>query len=247
MAVIEQSTAPGAEDGIIRCPRCRVRAGQQWGDLVVAYGAGGIQPFADEALSDRPEVSGVGFRTAPAKWRSAHCSGCDRKTLWRDGENVYPVTSAAPPPHALMNPEVRDLYEEAGQVLPHSRRAGAALVRAALEKLLCELDDDAPASARLDDRIARISKRVSTPLAELLDVIRFLGNSSLHGDTDAELVVMYLDGESDADKIAELLFDAINDLIDELIARPAATQELWSKLPPGVQDTIRKKRAQESK
>jgi hypothetical protein len=43
-----------------------------------------------------------------------------------------------------------------------------------------------------------------------------------------------------------MLFDAINDLIDELVARPAAAEELWKKLPQGVQEMINKKRAREA-
>ena len=46
-----------------------------------------------------------------------------------------------------------------------------------------------------------------------------------------------------ADDIAELLFDAINDLVDELVARPAATRSVWDKLPAGVRATIERKRS----
>lgn len=146
-----------------------------------------------------------------------------------------------------MDPGVRRLYDEAGQVLPLSRRAGAALIRAALEKQVRLLDPDAPKGSRLDDHIARLADRVSTPLGELLDVIRHVGNAALHGNDDDDLVVMYLSENEGADEIAELLFDAINDLVDELVARPKKTAALWDKLPAGVKQTIERKKQQTQK
>lgn len=182
-----------------------------------------------------------------SQWFSAHCQGCDQKTLWRNDRNVFPVTSIAPSPHELMDLEVKILFEEAGRVLPLSRRAGAALVRAALEKQIRLLDPDAPKGTRLDDHIARLSSKVSTPLGELLDVVRHVGNASLHGSENDELVIMYLADSEGADDVAELLFDAINNLVDELVARPAAASALWAKLPDGVKETIERKRSAHSR
>ncbi len=227
---------------ILTCPRCKSPAQQIWGQ--VHWGDRGVEAFYDEADRDRPKrTSGGRSYPVSSKWKVAHCQGCDQKTLWRDDVNVFPLASAAPAPHSLMAPEIKSLYEEAARVLPLSRRAGAALIRAALEKQVKALDADAPKGSRLDDRIARLSSRVSTPLGELLDIIRHVGNASLHDDGDDDLVLMYLSGNNGADDIAEMLFDAINDLVDELVARPSATRALWEKLPEGVRQTIERKRS----
>lgn len=155
---------------------------------------------------------------------------------------VYPLASTAPAAHDLMPADVRELYEEARQVLPVSRRAGAALVRAALEKLIKQLDSDAGDKAHLDERIARLQARVSAPLGQLLDVVRYLGNEALHvADDQTELVYIYLNDSEPG--VAEMLFDGVNDLVDELIARPGAIAGLWSRLPAGVRDSIERKRA----
>ncbi|MEV4737159.1 MULTISPECIES: DUF4145 domain-containing protein [unclassified Microbacterium] len=248
MSVAASRTNPGQEEAIIECPRCRVRAQQVWGDLTVYRPKVGSEKFFDEAAKDfRSErwIDGS-VHDVSGKWRTAHCQGCDQKTLWRDGVNVYPITSVAPAPHPRMDSDVKALFEEAGRVLPISRRAGAALVRAALEKQVRLLDSDPPRGTRLDDHIARLSSRVSTPLAELLDVIRHVGNASLHGAEGDDLVVMYLSDDEAADEIAEMLFDAINDLVDELVARPEKTSALWDKLPSGVKQTIERKRQGQS-
>ncbi|WP_433584578.1 DUF4145 domain-containing protein [Microbacterium hydrocarbonoxydans] len=244
MSVLDLPTAPGREAAVIQCPRCKVRAQQVWGQLSFHRPKSPQEPFHDEAAVDvRTEqwIDGS-TRSVQSKWRVAHCQGCDQKTLWRDGVNVYPITSIAPAPHPRMDTDVKTLFEEAGRVLPLSRRAGAALVRAALEKQVRILDLDAPKGARLDDHIARLSTRVSKPLGELLDVIRHVGNAALHGSENDDLVIMYLSDDVAADEIAELLFDAINDLVDELVARPEKTSALWSKLPDGVRATIERKR-----
>ncbi|MGP6203906.1 DUF4145 domain-containing protein [Microbacterium sp. F2] len=194
-----------------------------------------------------PDVKSLVPRTdfSPT-WRAAHCQACGRSSVWRDDQVIYPRASAAPAPHPEMPEPVRALFVEAGEVLSISRRAGAALVRAALERLLRIV---APTSSRakLDTRIAELKPRVSSSLGELLDVVRFLGNESLHADEDGsnELVFMYLDEAHDAG-ISELLFDAINDLVDELIARPAQTRELWQKLPEGVRAAIERKKRSDS-
>lgn len=230
-------------DRILRCPRCKVRAHQIWGRVKIAPPERDYEEFFDEATKDQPATFSMGLsHREPSVWFGAHCQGCDQKTLWRDDVCVFPLTSSAPAPHEQMPTEVKSLYEEAGRVLPISRRAGAALVRAALEKLIKILDPEAPQRAPLDERIARLSSRVSTPLGELLDVVRFVGNASLHGSGDEELVYLYLDNSDGTDDISEMLFDAINDLVDELVARPASTKTLWDKLPAGVKKSIEQKR-----
>ena len=231
---------------IIVCPRCGVQAQQEWSWVILSDDeyATSAEVFFDEAANDR-EFDEESLSYSASEWRAAHCQGCDQKTLWRNGTNVYPQSASAPAPHPDMSASAAQLYEEARQVLPLSRRAGAALARAALETQLRILDPGAPKGARLDDIIGRVAARVSTPLSERLDIIRHVGNKSLHdsGGQD-DLVYLYLGDSDGADEIAELLFDAMNDLVDELITRPARTSDFWSKLPDSVRDSIQRKRAE---
>ncbi len=149
---------------------------------------------------------------------------------------IYPRAQLGGPPHPDMPGEVRDLYEEAASVAPVSRRAGAALARATVERLIKLLDPDAPRKAdKLDHRIERIRGRVSPPVAEMLDVVRVTGNKALHVEDDpAELVVLALD-DKEGPQLLELLLDTANDLVDELITKPKTTSTYWAKLPPGIQ------------
>jgi uncharacterized protein DUF4145 len=112
--------------------------------------------------------------------------------LWRHDQLVYPPARLVTQPHPDMPSEVRVLYEEAAAVGPVSRRAGAVLARATVERLIKHLDPDAPKGANLDKRIERIKARgVSTSVGEMLDVVRVTGNHALHvDDQPGELVVL---------------------------------------------------------
>jgi hypothetical protein len=139
-----------------------------------------------------------------------------------------------------MPDDARELFEEAAAVVDLSRRAGAALARASLEKLLKGLYPDEPKTARLDDYIARAIQELSTPLGMLLTSLRHIGNKSLHvEDEQDDIVALYL-GEVD-EGIVEILFASINDVVDELVTRPRQATALWGLLPEGVRKAVDEK------
>jgi hypothetical protein len=133
-----------------------------------------------------------------------------------------------------MPPSVRELYDEAAAVAPVSRRAGAALARATIERLLKHLDPEAPKRASLEKRIDLIEARVSTTLRELLDIVRITGNGAVHVDDEPEEIVSFALNDKEGAALLELLLDAANQLVDELIARPRNTRTLWDRLPEFV-------------
>lgn len=151
---------------------------------------------------------------------------------------IYPLRSAGGPAHPDMPEAVRELYDEAAAVAAVSRRAGAALTRAMVERLIKDLDPDAPKNAKLNERIERLHRQVSTPLGKLLDVVRVVGNGALHvDDKPDELVVIAMD-DTTGPPLIELMLQAANDLVDELITHPKTVQDLWDKLPTGVKATL---------
>lgn len=173
-----------------------------------------------------------------SRWKAAKCGSCNQCSIWFDSQMVYPHRHLGAPPHPDMPAQVRSLYQEAAAVAAVSRRAGAALARATIELLLKKIDPAAPNNARLDGRIQRIQRSVSTPLTQLLDVVRFTGNKMLHiEDQPAELVVLALDDE-EGPQLVEHLLEATNDLVDELITRPRRANELWDRLPEAVRTNI---------
>lgn len=210
------------------CPNCGAFAQQDW------VGLG----YADQHSMWCPLKAVQHEELYKSRWRAAECGSCCQWSIWFDEQMVYPHHHLGAPPHQDMPADVRALYQEAAAVAAVSRRAGAALARATIELLLRVIDPDAPDDARLNKRIERIQGRVSTSLAQLLDVLRFTGNKMLHvEDQPAELVVMALDDE-EGPQLVEYLLEATNDLVDELITRPRRANELWDRLPQGVKTSI---------
>jgi hypothetical protein len=176
--------------------------------------------------------------TIVSRWQCAQCQSCINWSIWLDGVMVYPHARRGPAPHADMPQAARVLYQEAAAVATASLRAGAAMARAVVERLVKEIDDEAPARANLETRIGRLRPRVSTPLAQLLDVVRVTGNGALHSD-DSDIVVFALD-DQEGPAVFALLLEAANGLVDELITKPRVVSEVWNKLPQAIRDKSQK-------
>ncbi len=229
--VPEDSHRPELDKDGFDCPQCGRWSHQVWDGLQFMIAGStrrvvlpGEDPYQNDCLC----------------WQISVCQRCEQPSLWRHDQLVYPRTRLVTQPHPDMPRAVRVLYEEAAAVGPVSRRAGAALARATVERLIKHLDPDAPKGANLDKRIERVKARgVSTPVGEMLDVVRVTGNHALHvDDQPGELVVLALD-DQDGPQLLELFLELVNDLVDELITKPATTRALWDKLPEGVKFQLR--------
>ncbi|MEO3939799.1 DUF4145 domain-containing protein [Paenarthrobacter nicotinovorans] len=237
--------SPTFLESSFNCPRCGALAAQEWFELFSKQM--GVQ--GSQRLRDKPTVA-VSASGEPnlinADWMAARCFACKDHSLWRKGELVYPDPSIAPVggehlPHEDMPEDATELFREAVAVLPFSRRAAAALCRASMECLVKFIDPDCPKQTSLDVRLVRLEERMSTSTAQLLNVLRHVGNTALHGarDEDASATI-YLD-ETDG-TIAETFFLVINTLVDELITRPRLSKELYGSLPPSVRAAYEAKR-----
>ncbi|MFT4284300.1 MAG: DUF4145 domain-containing protein [Protaetiibacter sp.] len=253
------------------CPVCGAFAQQHWGQLVEWDPEEGARGFVDGPGSVEhdegrfPRLGGnvfVNYREPTqeqlypgqavgegdeelpesAEWAFARCARCSFVTIWRGDRLIYPAASRMPHAHPDMPDDARSLYEEAREVFAVSPRAGAALARAALERLLRTIDQDAPARATLEVRIDRVLAEVSQPLGKMLTVIRHVGNESLHvQDEPDELTLLVLSDEQTEN--AELLFAAINGLVEELITKPAAYEALYDRAPQNVRDRVERARS----
>ncbi len=259
--------SPARDKTAFDCPVCGAFAQQHWQEMVEWNEELGTLPFwdgprpAELAESRMPWLGNIfehhqepspeelaGEADAgedelpPALWAFARCARCSFVTIWRGDLLVYPATSRMPLARTDMPAAARALYEEARAVYEVSPRAGAALARAALERLLREVDPDAPARSNLEARIQRVSGEVSLPLARMLTVIRHVGNQSLHVKDDVDEVTVLVLSQEQAD-IAAMLFEAINELADELITKPAERDALFGLVPESVRERIEKEQA----
>ncbi len=200
-------------------------------------------PFAGEFDDERPPFEDPKADwVVGSTWASAQCQRCRKASIWRDDVMVYPSGKGGPAPHEDMSASARALYEEARAVVPISRRAGAAMARATLEFVLRELDPEAGEKATLNARIENVRPRVSSGLIEILDVIRYAGNESVHvGDSTDDVIVLVLDERTT--ELIDFLFESINDLVDELHTKPSRQRGLAQSLPESVRAGIEQRRA----
>lgn len=225
------------------CPRCGALAAQEWGDLHVPSGRGGFKPLVDSQRMVTTGVTGARFVSPP--WSASKCYACKDHSIWLLGSLAFPDPQSARlagvhAPHEEMPGDAAELFREAVSVLPFSRRAAAALCRASMERLVKFLDPDCPRRTKLDERLARLEGRVSTPTIDLLNVLRHVGNTALHGEQDGDgSATIYID--EDDETIAETFFLVINTLVDELITKPRRSADLYGTLPESVRNAYEAK------
>lgn len=150
---------------------------------------------------------------------------------------MFPLTQVGDLPSTDMPPSIRELYEEAATVAAVSPRAGAALARATVERLIKHLDTEAKPGDTLEKRIERLKLRVSSDLRTMLHVVRITGNDILHSAEPGALALMALD-DTEGPQLLSLLLETANDLVDELITRQQTVQALHNKLPEWVQEKL---------
>jgi hypothetical protein len=145
---------------------------------------------------------------------------------------IYPQVGGAPPPHEEMPPQIREIYEEARGVLPASPRASVTLLRVVLEGLLKEAGYR---QERLADRLekAREDGKLSASTYKLAETLRYAGNAAAHYEP---WKIDPSQGEEDREMVYHL-FDFVNDVMEELIARPRRHEEVIRK----INEKVRKK------
>lgn len=162
----------------------------------------------------------------------ARCTAsmCAKYSIWRDGMMVYPLQRQGEKPHADMPDDVLAIYNEAREVAPISRKSAAGLLRLALQMLVDELESG---SAGIDKKIgALVQKGLDPQVQKAMDVLRVVGNESVHPGQ--------IDLEAD-DELLPALFNLVNIIVEQVIARPKHIGGLFAKLPESKLAAIEKR------
>lgn len=230
------------------CPRCGAFAAQEWRELLhereTNYGNAEFDEVRD--VGDEVWTEEHDDEEALGKlWEASLCSGCNEHSLWIEGKLAFPTIrtdASVPDPSADMPDDARELYLEAAAVLPHSRRAAAALCRASLERLARHLTPELKGK-NLDGRLLALSKRTTGSTTRALLFIRHVGNTALHGAKDGdESAVIYLDAPED--DVVGMLFVTIVELVNELITRPRIIERSFELVPVQVREDFERKAAE---
>lgn len=226
------------------CPRCGVVAQQKWypllydpedrialiSKLAFDISTARIKGYSGELLDQLTRAPQLLAGLAPVNESNnylniAFCQHCRRFTLWLGKVMIYPQTGEAPPPHQDMLPQIRELYEEARGVLPASPRASAALLRVALEGLL---EEAGYKQERLADRLKKAHEdgKLTADTYKLAEALRYAGNAAAHYEP---WKIDPSQGEEDQEMVHHL-FVFVNEVAEELIAKPKRLEEMRQKL-----------------
>ncbi len=170
------------------CPHCGVDAQQTWQD-------------ADFPARGTGEVDTALMR--------AQCVLCGGRSYWISGEMVWPHPTLGLPGPDDLPEDLRALYDEARAVAPISPRAGAALLRLLVDRLIASLG--AP-DGTLSERISSLAAggQLPTQVVEGLTAVRVHGPAALPpGEIDP-------DAEDDAGAVL-LLWRLVDAIVDTTI------------------------------
>ncbi|MEH7028691.1 DUF4145 domain-containing protein [Bacillus wiedmannii] len=208
---MEQTTIPTFYQESFCCPYCSIVAAQTWEQVEIH------NPIINDYICiENLHIS--------------ECAHCKEYSIWCKKEMVYPLKSLAPAPHLDMPLDIIDDYNEAANILQHSPRGAAALLRLALQKLMKSLGET---GNHIDSDIkSLVQKGLPVQVQQALDILRVIGNESVHpGSLDMK----------DNHEIALKLFELINIIVQNQITQPKEIAALFTSLPEGKRKAIAKR------
>jgi hypothetical protein len=186
---------PEFQKTAFNCPFCNAYSKQTWHDLT----------YSNRYLSN-------GY--------VCFCSHCGEYLIWRDGKMVSPDFAGIEPPNNDLSDDIKADYEEAASILQKSPRGAAALLRLAIQKLCKELGEE---GKNVNTDIKNLAaKGLSLAVQKSLDVVRVIGNDSVHpGQIDLR----------DNMETAKALFKLVNLIAEKMITEPKEVEKIYDSLP----------------
>lgn len=169
--------------------------------------------------------SGLGYRIA-------RCSRCKDISIWDNVSEsmVYPRVVLAPHPHEDMPDDCKQDYLEAREIAGFSSKGAAALLRLCVQRLMPHMNAE---GKNINENIKDLVKKGLSPeIQQALDFVRVIGNEAAHPGT------ILID---DKPEIVNSLFQLINFIVEDRIARPKKIKEMFESLPQGAKDSVRKR------
>lgn len=158
------------------------------------------------------------------------CAHCSKMCFWFEKRMIIPSAAPVPVHHEDLPSECIPEYDEARDIVGRSPRAAAALMRLCIQKLLASLGCK---GKNINDDIGTlVSQGLPVEVQQALDYCRVIGNNAVHpGEVRIE----------DDDDIAFSLFEMVNFVVEDRIARPRRISNLYSVLPAGALNAIKER------
>jgi hypothetical protein len=196
------------------CPGCHAYASQVW-----------CEPWAKHS-NDFARVVDLMF---------ARCSHCNKHSIWRQQEMIYPEESRASLPSSDMPEDVARDYEEARSILLRSPRGAASLLRLCIQKLCISLGE--PGRDLNADIGSLVARGLNPKVQRSLDVVRVIGNEAVHPGQ--------IDLHDDVDTASNLC-ELVNLIVESMITQPRIVDALYEKLPESKKEQIVRRDSEKS-
>lgn len=174
-------------------------------------------------------VSGI----AVVPFKASYCSHCNRRSYWYEERMMVPSEASVAPAHPDLPQNCVADYDEARDIFARSPRGAAALLRLVIQNLMPDLGEK---GENINEDIKHlVEKGLPSMVQQALDFCRVVGNNAVHpGELDV----------NDSPEVAQRLFEMINFIVDDRIARPREVQALYEKLPASAREAIAKRDGQ---
>lgn len=166
----------------------------------------------------------------------ARCYNCKEIAVWVHDRMVYPAKKIDIQPNEDLPEHVVALFDEARAIVSESPKGAAALLRLCMQHLCIELGE--PGKNLNTDIANLISKGLNPLVQQALDVVRVVGNDSVHpGEINL----------NDDRKTAVELFRLVNVVAEQMISHPKKVKALYAEvLPEGKREQIERRDAKAS-
>lgn len=221
------------------CPHCNTMAKQEWihssmlSEIVMGIYRQGYFTYRQEILDYKQEAIEAFLNNMttkfpkqfdhylPSQLALSICHSCEDFSLWVNKKIVYPKQLVIDLPNKDMNPDIQELYIEAGNIIIDSPKGAAALLRLALQKLLIQLGET---DRNIDKNIkSLVAKGLNPKMQKALDFVRVVGNEAVHpGEINLD----------DNKEIAIKLFKILNLIAHDMISVPKEMDELYDEIIP---------------
>ncbi len=201
------------------CPYCEAYAHQHWYDCLIMDPEEHISSALITETNNTKEI------------KVSKCSHCNNPTLWSvfpdrgvggiNGQIIYPRIRTTPLPNDDLNEKIKEIYNEAADIMNQSPRGACALLRLAVQMLLKQLGEKGD-NIYEDIKNLTEQKVLDPKLHKVLESVRIIGNNAVHP------------GKIDFDDTVHTtlnLFKWINLVANDLITQPKQIDEVFENLP----------------
>ena len=215
-SVNKNYTPPEYEKSAFHCPHCNVYAHQKWHLIYYNKGCKDFYPITKSEFS--------------------FCAHCGKYSIWINKQMCHPHLSTVPLAIAEMPESVKDLYNEARDIINRSPRGACALLRLAIQLLVKkELKEN---EGNLNQAISNlVQKGLPQGIQKALDTVRVVGNNAVHPG------VINI---NDNPNIANSLFKLVNIICEKMIKEPQDIDNLFDSLSDGQKTAISKRDQQQN-